>query len=119
MKKRVLTVILSALLGMSLLAGCGTSPQSASTGDGGSTITMVWLPNEAGDSHKAAREEFSTVIEKATGKKVEHKLTTDYAITIETIANNKAAIAWLGPQGYIEANKKNSTEKSVPWSDTT
>ena len=40
---------------------------------------MVWYPNESGNDLKAARDEIGKVIEEVTGKKVEHKLTTDYA----------------------------------------
>lgn len=104
MKKRLIAAALSALLAVSLLAGCG---QSGTKTEQSKNIVMVWLPNESGDSHKAAREEIGAIIEKSTGKKVEHKLTTDYAITVETMANNKAGIAWLGAQGYIEAHTKN------------
>jgi phosphonate transport system substrate-binding protein len=68
---------------------------------------MVWYPNESGEDLKGARDEFAKVIEKATGKKVEHKLTTDYAIAIETLVNGNAHISWLGAQGYIQAHNKN------------
>src|SRR5699024_9681801 len=40
-------------------------------------------------------------------KKVEHHLTTDYAIAIETLVNNNAALAFMGPIGYIEAKEGN------------
>lgn len=52
------------------------------------------------------------LIEKATGKKVEHKLTTDYVIAIESIATGNADLAFTGAQGYIEAHNKN--EKVLP-----
>ena len=68
---------------------------------------MVWYPNESGNDLKGARDEIGKVIEDVTGKKVEHKLTTDYAIAIETIANGNAQLAFMGAQGYIEAKNKN------------
>lgn len=107
MKKKLLTALLAGVLGVTLLAGCGGKDSKSAGGDS-KTITMVWLPNESSEGHKNAREEIGKIIETATGKKVEHKLTTDYAITVETIANNKAALAWLGPQGYVEAHNKNA-----------
>lgn len=109
--KKVSLIALVALLIVSLLAGC-----SASAGSGGNkegdTIKFVWYPNESGEDLKGARDEIGKIIEKATGKKVEHQLTTDYAIAIEAIANGNAQLAFTGPQGYIEANNKN--KKVVP-----
>jgi len=108
MKKRLLTLAVLAMMGLTALTGCGSSKDASSSSDaGGKELVMVWLPNESSEGHKSAREEIGKIIEKATGKKVEHKLTTDYAITVETVANNKAALAWLGPQGYVEAHTKN------------
>lgn len=40
-------------------------------------IVMVWYPNESAKDYEPARNEFGRLIEKATGKKVEQKLTTD------------------------------------------
>lgn len=105
MRKKLLVALMAGVLGISLLAGCGNDSKKSADSK---TITMVWLPNESSEGHKNAREELGRIIEQATGKKVEHKLTTDYAITVETIANNKAALAWLGPQGYVEAHNKNA-----------
>ena len=75
-------------------------------------LTMVWLPNESGDDVKGARDAISKIVEEATGRKVEHKLTTDYAIAIETLANGNADLAFFGPQGYVEAKEKN--DKIMP-----
>lgn len=105
MKKRLLALALLTIVGVTALTGCGSSKDASSTNS--KEIVMVWLPNESSDGHKSAREEIGKIIEKATGKKVEHKLTTDYAITVETVANNKAALAYLGPQSYVEAHTKN------------
>lgn len=70
-------------------------------------IVFVWYPNESGEDLKPAREVVAKVIEDATGRKVVHKLTTDYTIAIEAIANNNAALGFFGAEGYIEANRKN------------
>lgn len=71
------------------------------------TITVVWYPNESAEDYDAAREEYAKLIQKATGKKVEQKLTTDYAIAIESLANGTAQISFMGAQGYIEAKNAN------------
>ncbi|MCZ8515202.1 PhnD/SsuA/transferrin family substrate-binding protein [Paenibacillus filicis] len=110
MKKSL--VLISLILTL-VTAGCGSktgdvqntaAPAKAKTKD---TITMVWYPNESAADLKDARDEIGKVVEKATGKKVEHKTTTDYIIAIEAIANGNGDLAFMGAQGYIEANTKN------------
>ena len=107
MKKRLLAIALTAILGVTAITGCGNSNKDKAAADS-KEIVMVWYPNESGDNRKAAREAIGGIVEKATGKKVVHKLTTDYAISIETLVNNKAALGYFGPQGYVEAHNKNS-----------
>ncbi len=97
------------------LAACSQSSSGSSDKDSASggksnsdeKLTVVWYPNESGNDLKGARDEIGAMIEEATGRSVEHKLTTDYAIAIETIANGNAHLAFMGAQGYIEANNKN------------
>lgn len=91
------------------IAGCSSSGAATEKDD---TLTVAWYPNESGSELKVAREEIGAMIEEATGKKVEHKTTTDYIIAIESIANGTADVAFMGAQGYIEAHKKN--EKVLP-----
>jgi phosphonate transport system substrate-binding protein len=79
-------------------------------------ITLVWYPNESAADYQPARDEIASLISEATGKKVEHKLTTDYSIAIESVASGTAQICFMGAQGYIEANKK--TAPSSPCSST-
>ena len=68
-----------------LLTACGGgNGDTAKTGNGGNAkvddvIKMVWYPNESGENMKASRDEIGRLISEATGKKVEHQLTTDYA----------------------------------------
>lgn len=109
--KKALSIVLTFVL-ITVLAACGSN---SSSNNGGSSepakskdkITMVWFPNESGAELKGARDEFSKIIEEATGKKVEHQTTTDYIIAIEAIANGNADIGYMGAQGYVEANTKN------------
>lgn len=112
--KRILSLIASCVVGMTLLTGCagsqsGTAQNADASKQGGSsdTITMVWYPNESGGDLEEARNEVGKLVEKATGKKVEHKLTTDYSIAIEAISNGTGGIAFMGAQGYVEAHTKN------------
>ena len=123
---------LAALLFAAMLAGCSTgsdtSSQTAGTedstsstgstasseesaeepsGDYADTITLVWYPNESAEDYNVAREEYARLFKEATGKEVEQKLTTDYAIAIESLASGTAQICFMGAQGYIEAKDAN------------
>lgn len=121
-KNKIMKIAVGLLLGATMtfgLFGCSGSDSESSTAgstenkkEESKTITMVWYPNESGGDLEDARNEVGKVVEKATGKKVEHKLTTDYSVAIESIANGTAGICFMGPQGYVEAHTKN--EKVVP-----
>ncbi|MCU6710183.1 phosphate/phosphite/phosphonate ABC transporter substrate-binding protein [Paenibacillus sp. J5C_2022] len=118
MKKTALVIL--ALL-ISVITACGNNggnekanqtegtaaESNGSAAKEGGKLTMVWLPNESGGNMKEARDQVGAIIEQATGKKVEHKTTTDYIIAVESIANGSADLAYLGPQGYVEARSKN------------
>lgn len=111
--KKFFTIALCAVLGSAIFAGCTGNGNSASTGGGSEngnyadTITLVWYPNESAEDYDVARDEYARLIEQATGKKVEQKLTTDYAIAIESLSNGTAQICFMGAQGYIEAKNGN------------
>ncbi|MFE5323240.1 PhnD/SsuA/transferrin family substrate-binding protein [Paenibacillus sp. NPDC056579] len=108
--KKMLTLMVSLSLA-AVTAGCGMKANEAQNGTTAvktkDTITIAWYPNESGAEMKGSREEIGKVVAAATGKKVEHKTTTDYTIAIESIANGSADIAYMGAQGYVEANAKN------------
>lgn len=127
--KIITAVMLVAVMAIGLV-GCGTTniPSStpSTTPSGNSTpsnntpsstpeqtkntspIKVVWYPNESSNTHAEVREEIGRLIEQATGRKVEHKLTTDYTIAIEAIASGSADMAGaMGAVGYIEAKNKN------------
>ena len=105
MKKTLCLLLLSTLAFAAWAAGAQE--------DASKPIVMVWLPNESGDDVKGARDAMGAVIEKALGRKVSHKLTTDYNIAIEAIANKQAHIAFFGAQQYILASQKNPTIKPL------
>ncbi|WP_404451261.1 PhnD/SsuA/transferrin family substrate-binding protein [Virgibacillus necropolis] len=106
MKKNwsLLTMLLLFIL---MLTACSEGSAGTENPEVDDVIDIVWYPNESGKDMKSSRDEIGGVIEKATGKTVEHHLTTDYAIAIETLVNNNADLAFMGAQGYIEANKRN------------
>lgn len=130
-----LAIITTLTLGFGCMAGCGekeaevtpkASSEKASTekqaeaeaaegtespeegGDFSDTITLVWYPNESADNFTATRDEIGSLIEQATGKTVEQKLTTDYAIAIESVSGGSAQIGCMfGAEGYIQAKNAN------------
>lgn len=121
--KKLLTGLLCGVMAASVLAGCssneGAGSRNVTEGANANnnsayvdTITVVWYPNESAEDYDIARKEYAKLIEQATGKKVEQKLTTDYAIAIESLSNGTAQICFMGAQGYIEA--KNSNDAILP-----
>lgn len=111
MMKKVWLSVLATILMIGLVACSGEQTEktaNSAKSEEKTSLKMVWLPNESGEDLKAARDEFGAMIEKATGAKVEHQMTTDYVIAIEAIASGNADLAFLGPQGYVEAHNKNS-----------
>lgn len=112
MKKRnsVMAMFLGAAL---LLAACSDGNAEAGKTEVDDVIKVVWYPNESGTDMKSSRDEIGRVIEEATGKNVEHQLTTDYAIAIETLVNNNADLAFMGAQGYIEAKNGNDAIEAL------
>ncbi|SDH98166.1 phosphonate transport system substrate-binding protein [Alteribacillus persepolensis] len=102
---RKITLSLLAAACTAFLAACSAGSTADGNSDG--VIDVVWYPNESGEDLKSSREAIGNAIEEATGKDVEHHLTTDYAIAIETLVNENADMAYLGAQGYVEANAQN------------
>lgn len=90
-----------------VLTACSEGSAGTGNSEVDDVIDIVWYPNESGTDMKSSRDEIGKVIKETTGKEVEHHLTTDYAIAIETLVNNNADLAFMGAQGYIEANKGN------------
>jgi len=106
--KKVSLFVLAVLFASVLFTGCSSASKTVGNVKEPDTITIAWLPNNSGDDFKEARAEISKVVEKATGKKVVDKLTTDYAILVEAMASGNAQICYCGAQQYIQAHDKNA-----------
>lgn len=104
--KKILTVMLALVTIVACITGCQKKGEEASD-NYVDTITMVWQPNESAEDYDVARNEFSRLIEQATGKKVEHQLTTDYAVAIEAMVTGKAQICFNGAEAYVQSHTKN------------
>ncbi|SFM08845.1 phosphonate transport system substrate-binding protein [Gracilibacillus orientalis] len=94
-------------------AACSMDSAEGEETEGDDVIDIVWYPNESGNDLKTARDAIGSEIAEATGKEVEHHLTTDYAIAIETIVNDNADLAFMGAQGYIEASDQNDAVQPI------
>jgi phosphonate transport system substrate-binding protein len=93
--KRILLVLAAALIAIGSIAAADKP------------LVVVWYPNNSSDDVKSARQALDDLISKATGRQVVDKLTTDYVIAIESIANGNAAICYPGAVGYVQAEMKN------------
>lgn len=102
--KHLLSASVLALT-LSLIGGVSSVPMaSAATAQEPDVITIAWLPNDSSDAQAAMRDEIAKVIAKATGKKVENKLTTDYAIAIAALENGQAQLGWFGANEYLTSH---------------
>ena len=90
--------------GAAVQAGGNVDPSAIKEPD---EITMVWYPNESATEFDAGRAEFGKVLEKGVGKPVKLMTTTDYNVAIEAISSGKAQIAYMGAEGFVQAEQKN------------
>jgi phosphonate transport system substrate-binding protein len=116
----------AALGALGALSGC--AKDDAGTADAGNTpeeepkedtspLVFVFYPDASSADMSASREAFGEAIKAACGRDVDFMLTTDYNVAIESIANGSAAIAQMGAEGYIQANKKNSDVQAA-WTNS-
>ena len=112
MKKIYLFALVIALMSLSLAGFSSNSQSYAASVKEPDTIAIAWLPNNSGDNAKALRDEIDQVIAKATGKKVENKLTTDYNIAMSALESGDAQLGYFGPWEYLMQHAKDP--KIVP-----
>ena len=116
--KKLFNVFLGSAFVLALAACGGEEDPQAEGGSADAAansdepLSVVWYPNESGSELADAREEIGAILEETTGREVEHELTTDYAIAIESIVNDNADLAFTGAEGYIQA--KNRNDNIVP-----
>jgi phosphonate transport system substrate-binding protein len=97
----------SAALTLALIGGMLAAPTAnAGTVNEPDTLTIAWLPNDSSDALASMRDEIAKAIAKATGKKVENKVTTDYAIAIAALENGQAQIGWFGANEYLTSHAR-------------
>ena len=109
--KKLFNVFLGSAFVLALAACGGEESSEEGSADAAANsdepLSVVWYPNESGSELADAREEIGAILEETTGREVEHELTTDYAIAIESIVNDNADLAFTGAEGYIQAKERN------------
>ena len=103
--RKVIFVLLALVVVFPVLAGGGQEAADE-------PITWIWYPNESTPEFADARAAIIEVASEALGRPIEEQLTTDYAIAIEALVNNNAALSWFGGEGYTQAHARN--EKVLP-----
>jgi len=69
-------------------------------------LVWVWYPNESTPEMAESRAAVIEVASNALGREITEQLTTDYAIAIEALVNENAALSWFGGEGYTQAHEK-------------
>lgn len=112
--KRVALLFVAALVAASsLLFATGCSGSGSSSQQKSDPITMVWLPDNSSADLTQSREAIGQVIKDATGRDVKLMTTTDYNVAIEAISSGSAQMAYLGAEGYVQANAKNGAVQAA------
>lgn len=115
--KRFIRILL--VIGVFSLSGCSLSGNSQVSGEqkkndeGGSPLKIAFYPNESAAEFEHAREEIKDILQKAIERDVEIVTSTDYNVVVESIVNGQVDLAYMGAEGYIEANKKNSQVQAI------
>lgn len=100
MKKQVMLIIIMLVLAGNIFAAGNKEGKEKEA------LVWVWYPNESTPEMAKSREALVNVARKATGREIKEQLTTDYAIAIEALVNENAAISWFGGEGYVQAHAK-------------
>lgn len=89
------------------LTGCGSSSSASGAPESLEKIVFVWEPNESAAAYDGMREAVAECISKGAGVPCETMTTTDYNVTIESLASGEAHMASLGASEYVEVHAQN------------
>ncbi|MBN2509707.1 MAG: PhnD/SsuA/transferrin family substrate-binding protein [Spirochaetales bacterium] len=105
--KNISILLLAGMFSAAVFAA-GSGEEAGAGGKG--PLIWVWYPNESTPEFAESRQAVIEVASKALGREIKEQLTTDYAIAIEALVNENAALSWFGGEGYVQAHAK---EKAV------
>lgn len=110
MKKRGLILAgLLLIIGMVVLAGCGSSPGTANVAQP-QVLRVGTIPSEDATRMREAYKPLAAYLEKKLGMKVDLFVATDYTGAIEAMRAGKLDIALFGPFSYVLAADKANAE---------
>lgn len=101
--------VLALGVAVAALTGCGAS----SANENRDELTFAAIPSEQNVDPVLKYKNLTTLIEKATGKKVTFVRSTDYNAVIEGMVSGKVDIAEFGPLSYVLAKKNGAKITAV------
>ncbi|MDH6675116.1 phosphonate transport system substrate-binding protein [Paenibacillus sp. LBL] len=100
------SLILTLVMMMVILSGCGTAASSESGNEGIPEVIRVgMMPSEEGEMNRS-QEQLAKDITDATGIPAEIFVAEDYNMVIEALRAGKIEIGLIGPFGYIIATER-------------
>lgn len=106
--KKLLTLITTALFGLSLAAFVQAAPDPDPQ-----TLKVALLPDENASTIIKNNQGLKDYLEAQLGKKVELIVTTDYSSMIEAMRHGRLDLAYFGPLSYVLARQKSEIEPFV------
>lgn len=103
--KKLLTLITTALFGLSLSAFVQAAPDPDPQ-----TLKVALLPDENASTIIKNNKGLKDYLEAQLGKKVELVVTTDYSSMIEAMRHGRLDLAYFGPLSYVLARQKSEIE---------
>lgn len=103
--KKSLLLIVSALLVLSIMAGCNSN-----SGGKLDKFTVVYLPQEGDEQTQKLNKDFENKLSEKLGIPVESIKANSYNAAIEAMKNGKADYAMFGPFSYIVAVNRAKVE---------
>ena len=97
-KKNLLTGLLVATMGASVITGCGAKDVNSTSNAGGEdgVFTIAYAPNESTDQSTDARNGLAEELSELLGCEVEEIQASDYNAIIEALRTGKADMAYMG-----------------------
>ena len=120
-KSKILSMILAASMGLSLLAGCssaggadasGEAAQSSAGGEDG-VFTIAYAPNESTTESADARNGMAEDLSEVLGCEVEEIQASDYNAIIEALRTGSADMAYMGSQALALGVERTDLEPIV------
>lgn len=96
LSKKIISLVMVAVLGMTVMTGCGDKKQKNSVGGQDGVFTIAYAPNESTDQSSDARNGLAKELEGYLGCEVEEIQASDYNAIIEALRTGKADMAYIG-----------------------